>query len=96
VTLRKAYWEALQRTGQNCSPTDHSPFGTLCDAGSLTSEPSFFCNFGLLYTGDQMLLAKHFSDRDDPRLAMMLSEFLALAWRLANDKARELVWGWVV
>ena len=42
------------------------------------------------------LLAKHFSDRDDPRVAMMLSEFLALAWRLANDKAIELVWGWVV
>jgi hypothetical protein len=36
------------------------------------------------------LLAKHFSDRDDPRVAMRLSEFLALAWRLANDKAREL------
>src|SRR6266540_3849159 len=42
------------------------------------------------------LLAKHFSDRDDPRVAMSLSEFLARAWRLANDKARELGWGWVV
>src|SRR5690349_6433291 len=35
MALREAYWGALQRTGQNCSPTDHSPFGTLCDAGSL-------------------------------------------------------------
>ena len=42
------------------------------------------------------LLAKFISDRDDPRVAMRLSEFLALAWRLANDKARELGWGWVV
>jgi hypothetical protein len=42
------------------------------------------------------LLAKHFSDRDDPRVAMRLSEFLTKAWRLANDKARELGWGWVV
>ena len=42
------------------------------------------------------LLAKFISDRDDPRVAMKLSEFLALAWRLANDKARELGWGWVV
>jgi hypothetical protein len=42
------------------------------------------------------LLAKNFSDRDDRRVAMMLSEFLALACRLANDKARELGWGWVV
>ena len=42
------------------------------------------------------LVAKFISDRDDPRVAMSLSEFLALAWRLANDKARELGWGWVV
>jgi hypothetical protein len=42
------------------------------------------------------LVAKRISDRDDPRVAMRLSEFLALAWRLANDKARELGWGWVV
>ena len=42
------------------------------------------------------LLAKFISDRDDPRVAMRLSEFLALAWRLANDKTRELGWGWVV
>ena len=42
------------------------------------------------------LVAKFISDRDDPRVAMKLSEFLALAWRLANDKARELGWGWVV
>jgi hypothetical protein len=39
------------------------------------------------------LLAKHFSDRDDPRVAMRLSEFLSRAWRLANTKARELGWG---
>jgi hypothetical protein len=36
------------------------------------------------------------SDRDDPRVAMGLSEFLARVWRLANDKAREFGWGWVV
>jgi hypothetical protein len=42
------------------------------------------------------LLAKCISDREDPRVAMRLSEFLACAWRLANDKARELGWGWVM
>jgi hypothetical protein len=42
------------------------------------------------------LVAKFISDRDDPRVTMRLSEFLALAWRLANDKARDLGWGWVV
>ena len=44
----------------------------------------------------RQLVAKFISDRDDPRVAMKLSEFLALAWKLANDKARELGWGWVV
>jgi hypothetical protein len=42
------------------------------------------------------LIAKFISDRDDPRVAMGLSEFLTRAWRLANDKTRELGWGWVV
>jgi hypothetical protein len=38
------------------------------------------------------LLAKRIPDKDDLRIAMTLSEFLAKAWRLANDKARELGW----
>jgi hypothetical protein len=42
------------------------------------------------------LLAKCESDRDDPHVAMKLSEFLARARNLANDKARELGWGWVL
>jgi hypothetical protein len=40
------------------------------------------------------LLAKRIAHNDDPRAAMTLSEFLVQAWRLANDKAREL--GWIV
>jgi hypothetical protein len=40
------------------------------------------------------LLAKSISDRDDPRAPMIVSEFLAKAWKLANDKARELGWDW--
>ena len=39
------------------------------------------------------LLAKRIATRD-PSVAMTLSEFLAGAWRLANDKGREL--GWIV
>ena len=38
------------------------------------------------------LLAKRIASRDDPGSAMTLSEFLARAWRAANDKARELGW----
>jgi hypothetical protein len=40
------------------------------------------------------LLAKRISDRDDPGVPMTVSQFLAKAWRLANNKAREL--GWIV
>ena len=40
------------------------------------------------------LLAKRMADRDDLRIRMTAAEFLASAWRLANDKAREL--GWIV
>jgi len=40
------------------------------------------------------LLAKNIPHRDDPQSEIRLSEFLAEAWRAANDKAREL--GWIV
>jgi hypothetical protein len=40
------------------------------------------------------LLAKRLPDTDDLRIPMTASEFLAEAWKLANDKAREL--GWIV
>jgi hypothetical protein len=40
------------------------------------------------------LIAKNISDRDDPRASMIVSEFLDKAWKLANDKARELGWDW--
>ena len=40
------------------------------------------------------LLAKRIANQDDPRVPMRLSEFLARAWRIANDKAREM--GWIV
>lgn len=38
------------------------------------------------------LLAKRIPDKDDLRIATTLSEFLTEAWRLANDKAKELGW----
>jgi hypothetical protein len=33
-------------------------------------------------------------NEDDPRIAMTAAEFLAKAWKGANEKAREL--GWIV
>ena len=38
------------------------------------------------------LLAKDFPYDDDRRTELTQAEFLARAWRLANDKARELRW----
>jgi hypothetical protein len=40
------------------------------------------------------LLAAYTPAKDDPRAELTQAEFLAKAWRLANDKAREL--GWIV
>jgi hypothetical protein len=40
------------------------------------------------------LLAKKLTHEDDPRVRMTSAEFLAIAWRLASDKPREL--GWIV
>jgi hypothetical protein len=40
------------------------------------------------------LLAKRIASNDDPRAAITLSKFLAQAWRLANNKARDR--GWIV
>ena len=38
------------------------------------------------------LLAKDIVQKDDPRLPQTAAEFLSQAWKLANQKARELSW----
>ena len=38
------------------------------------------------------LLAKNFPHNDDGRTELKQADFLARAWRLANEKARELRW----
>jgi hypothetical protein len=38
------------------------------------------------------LLASYLPVKDDPRTELTQAEFLARAWLLANDKARELGW----
>ena len=39
-------------------------------------------------------LSKNIPHRDDLQTPIALSDFLSRAWRVANDKAREL--GWIV
>jgi hypothetical protein len=38
------------------------------------------------------LLAKRFPGKDNPDAPMTHADFLARAWKLANNKARELGW----
>ena len=38
------------------------------------------------------LLARSFPRKEDRRVSMTLADFLTAAWKLANDKARELGW----
>ena len=38
------------------------------------------------------LLARRIAESDDNRTSMSLSAFLTLAWKLANERARELGW----
>jgi hypothetical protein len=40
------------------------------------------------------LRARRIAESDDNRTSMSLSAFLTLAWKLANERAREL--GWIV
>jgi hypothetical protein len=43
-------------------------------------------------TNSPQLLAKNFPRKDDGRVPLTSAEFLTRAWKLANDKARELGW----
>lgn len=38
------------------------------------------------------LLARRFPRKEDMSVSMTLADFLTAAWKLANDKARELGW----
>ena len=40
------------------------------------------------------LLARSFPRKEDRSVSMTLADFLTAAWKLANDRAREL--GWIV
>ena len=42
--------------------------------------------------GSPGLLMRHSATKDDLRLAMTGGQFLTQAWRLANEKAREIAW----
>ena len=43
-------------------------------------------------TNSPQLIAKSFSRKEDRRVPMTLADFLTAAYKLANDKAREVGW----
>jgi hypothetical protein len=45
-------------------------------------------------TNSRQLIAKSFPRKEDRRVSMTLADFLTAAYKLANDKAREV--GWIV
>ncbi len=47
-----------------------------------------------MHANSPQLLAKNIPMTEDSRIPLTLSDFLSRAWRIANDKAREL--GWIV
>jgi hypothetical protein len=52
-------------------------------------------NYAVTYfscDGSPGLLAKNIAQIDDPRLPQTAAEFLSKAWKIANQKARELGW----
>ena len=54
-------------------------------------------NYAVTYhkpRNSRQLLARSLPTKEDRHASMTQGEFLALAWRAANDKAREL--GWIV
>jgi hypothetical protein len=43
-------------------------------------------------TNSRQLIAKTFPRKEDRRVSMTLADFLTAAYKLANDKAREVGW----
>jgi hypothetical protein len=94
LTLRRLVQAAERQKGQmrSSKPELHVE---VIDAKIVVSLPE--SHYSVTYykpATSPQLFAGRISDKDDPRVAITLSEFLAQAWKLANDKAREL--GWIV
>ena len=76
-----------------------TPFGTLVIdvLGGNIRVSLAGSNYAVTYhkpRNSAQLLAKSLLTKEDRHASMTQGEFLALAWRAANDKAREL--GWIV
>jgi hypothetical protein len=75
--------------------TNRSIFIAPADPSSTISLPG--TSYSVTYfkrANSPQLLAKNIPHRDDLQTPIALSDFLSRAWRVANDKAREL--GWIV
>jgi len=85
----------LSRILGQMSPRPNALYVSRVDDEIIVSLPGYY--YTVTYYKPQnspQLLAKNFPTADDQRIEMTQSDFLAQAWRLANDRAREL--GWIV
>jgi hypothetical protein len=65
----------------------------------VTSDSIVITLLGTIYSvtyfmrmGSSGLLARDIANKDDPRVSMKCPDFLASAWRAANDRAKGLGW----
>jgi len=77
-------------------PAFHPKFSILVSGNDIlvTLEGTSYAVTYFKRRGSPGLFAKDIIHQDDPRIPMTSAEFLAGAWKLANDKARDL--GWIV
>ena len=71
-------------------PTTELRVSVVNDEFIVTWPGSFYSVTYYKPENSPQLLAKRIADHDDLRFPMTAAEFWAEAWRLANDKAREL------
>ena len=88
----------MQRSFRSPRQPDRPPITPVLRAGVQGSEivvTASETDYVMTYykpANSPQLLARSFPRKEDRRVSMTLADFLTAAWKLANDKARELGW----
>ena len=89
---------SMQWNFQRCWPTEQStinPVFRVAVQGSDIVVTASDTDYVMIYhkpTNSRQLIAKSFPRKEDRRVSMTLADFLTAAYKLANDKAREVGW----
>ncbi|MGB6770248.1 MAG: hypothetical protein WBE50_19580 [Methyloceanibacter sp.] len=88
----------MQRNFRSPRPRERPPITTVLRVAVQGSElvvTASDTDYVMTYykpANSPQLLARSFPRKEDRRVSMTLADFLTAAWKLANDKARELGW----